>query len=789
MLNELEYLRHKAAELEADRKHLKKALQQSEERFFKIFHASSNPMAITTVKEGRIIDLNEANAHLGGFTREELIGHTVTDLNLLADPEQREKLSRKMREDGAVHNFEVAIRTKAGDTRTVLMSLDPIVVNDEPCELGVTIDITEQKKEADDLRKSEEKYRMLVENSLQGLAIIQDSRIVFCNNTLAEITGYSMEELLSLSPNGVKALIHPDDQELIWQRYKDRVAGKSVPLRYEHRGIKKDGTEIWLGVYANAMEYNGRPAIQAAYIDITKRRRTEKALQDNERRFRSLVETTNDCIWEIDGDGIYTYVSPKVKDLLGYEPEYVTGKEPFDFMPKEEAARVLALFQDIIDSRRSFSGLQNVNMHRDGQEIVLETNGAPILDAQGNFLGYRGIDRDITYRKRAEDERENLQAQLAQAQKMESIGRLAGGVAHDFNNLLTVIKGYTELLLEDFATDDPKRADIEQIAKAGQQAASLTAQLLAFSRKQMLQPRTLNLNDVLDEMGEMLRRLIGEDIDLLTIFQPDLGLINADPGQLQQIVMNLAINARDAMPKGGEITIETANVNLDEDYFRRHPVVKKGSYVMLAISDSGVGMDMETQARIFEPFFTTKGKGKGTGLGLSTVYGIVKQSNGFIWVYSEPGKGTTFKTYFPRTESEIANVTAKNKSEPESRGWGTILIAEDEPVVRSLAVRILRGRGYNVLEASNGKEALDIARKYDRKIHLVLTDVVMPGMSGRDLVSQLESERTGIKALYISGYADNAIVHRGMLDSDIAFLQKPFAVESLARKVRALINS
>jgi nitrogen-specific signal transduction histidine kinase/DNA-binding NarL/FixJ family response regulator len=390
--------------------------------------------------------------------------------------------------------------------------------------------------------------------------------------------------------------------------------------------------------------------------------------------------------------------------------------------------------------------------------------------------------RDITEYKR-------LQAQFMQSQKMEAIGLLAGGVAHDFNNLLNVINGYCELILDDLPADDPKRGDLEQIRHAGKRAASLTSQLLAFSRKQILQPEVLDLNAAITEMSTMLRRLIGEDIELVAINQPDLGMVNADPGQIQQILMNLAANARDAMPQGGKLTIETSNVDLDGGHFHGYPEVAAGPYVMLAISDSGIGMDEATKAHLFEPFFTTKGKGKGTGLGLSTIYGIVKQSNGFIWVYSEPGKGTAFKIYFPRTKSRAAAPANERTLELGSQEVETILLAEDEPSVRSLAARVLRERGYTVLEASNGKEALDVVRGYAGEIHLVLTDVVMPGMSGKDLVSQIEASRPGIKALYTSGYTDDAIVHHGTLDSGVAFLQKPFSVESLTRKVWEAINA
>jgi two-component system cell cycle sensor histidine kinase/response regulator CckA len=372
---------------------------------------------------------------------------------------------------------------------------------------------------------------------------------------------------------------------------------------------------------------------------------------------------------------------------------------------------------------------------------------------------------------------------------MEAIGRLAGGIAHDFNNLLTAINGYSDLLLSDLAPDDPKRADLEHIMEAGERATSLTSQLLAFSRKQILQPRILDLNDAITEASKILRRLIGEDIDLVAVTKPSLGQVKADPGQIQQILMNLAVNARDAMPHGGKLTIETANVDLDEHYVHLHPIVPPGRYVMLAVSDTGIGMDDKTKAHLFEPFFTTKELGKGTGLGLSTIYGIVKQSNGFVWVYSEPERGTTFKIYLPREEGEADTFDDHEKEELGLLGVETILAVEDDASVRSLVIRALRKRGYTVLEASTGMEALRTAQEFEGNIHLLLTDVVMPEMSGKALATQIETARPGIKVLFVSGYTNNAVVHHGVLDPNVAFLQKPFTADVLARKVREVIDS
>ncbi len=391
--------------------------------------------------------------------------------------------------------------------------------------------------------------------------------------------------------------------------------------------------------------------------------------------------------------------------------------------------------------------------------------------------------------KQAEASVKESQERLQHVTKMEAIRVLAGGIAHDFNNFLNVINGYCELLLDDLLADDSRRHDVEQINMAGKRAALLADQLLAFSRKQILQPRVLNLNEIVSSMESTLRRLIHENIDLVIITQPDLGLINADPGQIQQIVINLVTNARDAMPQKGKLIIETADVKLDEEYVREHPAFQAGSYVMLAINDNGPGMNEATKAHLFEPFFTTKARSSGTGLGLSIVYGIVDQSDGFITVYSEPGKGTAFNIYFPRVDGDIVRAPCESKVSPGYEGMETVLIAEDESMVRSLAARVLSERGYTVLEASDGIEALKIAREYAGKIHLLLTDVVMPGMSGKELASRLEAELPGIKSLFVSGYTDDAMAYHGMLDSDVIFLQKPFTVEKLTQKVREVLGS
>jgi two-component system cell cycle sensor histidine kinase/response regulator CckA len=380
-----------------------------------------------------------------------------------------------------------------------------------------------------------------------------------------------------------------------------------------------------------------------------------------------------------------------------------------------------------------------------------------------------------------------LTTQLQQAQKMEAIGQLAGGVAHDFNNLLTVISGYSELLLQSVADDAPFRAELEEIRHAGEQAATLTRQLLAFSRRQVLQPDVLDVNEIVERMDRILRRLIGEDIDVVTRLRPQVDLVLADHGQIEQIVMNLVVNARDAMPHGGRLTLETANVELDEVYAARHPGSRPGPHVMIAVSDTGSGMDRNTIARIFEPFFTTKERGKGTGLGLSTVYGIVKQSGGNIWVYSEPGHGTTFKVYFPRAE-KVAPANRPAGAAPQARAGETVLVVEDQPAVRALITSVLESAGYTVLAAADADGALALCRQHDGDLHLLLTDVVLPGTGGREMARRMLELRPAIKVAFMSGYTDDAIVHHGVLEPGTAFIEKPITADTLLRKVREYLS-
>ncbi len=519
------------------------------------------------------------------------------------------------------------------------------------------------------------------------------------------------------------------------------------------------------------------------------RKQAEEALLAAEARYRDLFENANDIIYICDLEGRFISINKKAEKLTGYTREEAIAMNFSEIVAPEHHDAVRESLSEKIEGSSDSAIYEIEIICKDGERLPVEVS-TRLIREEGRPVAVQGIARDLS-------ERKSLEEQLRQSQKMEAIGCLAGGIAHDFNNLLTAIIGYSQISIAQLDklnlpgiedTIHPLRENIGEVEKAARRAAALTKQLLAFSRKQLLQPKVMDLNALVMDIEIMLRRLIGEDIEMVTHLDARLGYVKADPGQIEQIIMNLVVNARDAMPEGGRLTIETANVELDEDYAGHHLETKPGSYVMLAVSDTGTGMDKETASRIFEPFFTTKTAGKGTGLGLSTVYGIVRQSGGSIYVYSEQGLGTTFKIYLPRIEGTSQSVVTRVPVAQAVQGSETILLVEDEEAVRRLSRVILQMNGYTVLEAANANEAISICDQHGGRIHLIITDVIMPLMSGRQLTEHLADSWPEMKVLYISGYTDNAIVHHGVLGSGMAFLQKPFAPDVLLRKVREVLD-
>jgi PAS domain S-box-containing protein len=641
-----------------------------------------------------------------------------------------------------------------------------------------------QRKQAEEaLREAEKKYRSIVENAAEGIFQTRpDGSYLSVNPALARMYGYDSPEQLMASVTDIGRQVYVDPNRRT--EFKRLMEEDGLVERFEYQVVRKDDTRIWLSENARTVRDETGQVLfyEGAVEDVTERKRAEEALRESEARYRELFEDAPIAYHEVDTEGIVRRVNQAECNLLGYPASEILGKHIWEFLAPEERELNTEAIRAKIRGEQPASSLQRLYVRRNGERVPVEIHENLIRNQNGNVIGVRSAMLDITGRRTLED-------QLRQSQKMEAVGRLAGGVAHDFNNLLGVIIGYSELLLDRYPPSDSKLKHIQEIKKAADRAAGLTRQLLAFSRKQVLAPRRLDVNAVVANISGMLRRVIGEDVELITVPAPSLGNVKADQGQLEQVILNLALNARDAMPRGGKLTIETTNFDLDDAYARRHPSVKPGPYVMLAVSDTGHGMDAETQSHIFEPFFTTKESGKGTGLGLATIYGIIRQSEGHIWVYSEPGKGTTFKIYFPRVQEAAEPLRPGAFPIEIRRGTETVLMVEDEESLRHVTREFLQASGYQVLEARHAAEAIAIVEQHAQPIHLLVTDVVMPKMSGRDLAQRLLLLRPNLKVLYMSGYTDDAILHHGVLDQGVAFLAKPFTRASLARKIREVLEA
>jgi len=604
---------------------------------------------------------------------------------------------------------------------------------------------------------------------------LENLRFLEVNDAAIDHYGYSREEFLAMSI----ADIRPREDV---PRLLQNVSGDRAGLQHsgQWRHATKNGQLIDVEISSHTLTFRGCRAELIVVHDVTKQKQAEDALKQAEQKYRSIFEEAIIGIFQSTPDGRLLSANPAMAELYGYaSPEEMLTKIS-DVRPQLYVDPTRRdEFKRLVEEEGVVRHFEVQVYRKDGSKMWLSANARAIRE-DGVVTRYEGTFEDINERKLLED-------QLRQAMKMEAVGRLAGGVAHDFNNSLAVITGYADLLQLHLAPDDPLRKHAEEIGKAGRRAAALTRQLLGFSRKQVISPVVLDLNAVIEELEKMLHRLIGEDIRVSFKRESKLGRVKVDPGQIEQILMNLAVNSRDAMPQGGRFCIETANVALDETYARQNAYVTPGSYIMLSVSDTGSGMDKETQTHIFEPFFTTKDPGKGTGLGLSTVYGIVKQNNGYIQVYSEPGQGATFKIYFPRVREAVKVPRPEVATLPG--GAETILLVEDEEPLRKLALICLKGRGYTVLEAAEASTALQLSRAHTGEIHLLLTDVVLPTVSGRELASQLVAQRPGVKILYMSGYTGDLIAQHGVLEPGTLLLEKPFTLHSLLTKVRAALGT
>lgn len=865
----------------------------------RLFELAPDALLVTRLRDGQIVDMNARFLETMGYSREELIGRTPLDLGSWVYPEDREVLVTLLREGrGLCSGFETTMRNKQGCEIPVLMSAR---VTEIDGEAYVVTDITGLRRVEEELKASEEKYRLVVENANEAIFIAQEGLLKLVNPKALEVIGYDQE---TIQTRPFPELIHPEDRAMVMDRHLRRARGEDLPSVYSFRIVDREGRVKWVEINAVRMDWEGRPAtlnflsditdrrsaeealreseerarlifntvpdsititrvedgryilvndyfcrltgflreetigrtvsdlnvfvnvqdrerfiremrekgeitnfeiqyrkkdgslftsllsarpiqyagedcLVAVVADISNRKQIEDALRQSEERYRLLVDNANEAILVIQG-GMITFVNPQAIKIMNIEGRALTPQPFLDFIHPEDRETVLQRYQERLSGEVPPARYSFRLVDQEGKTIWVEINAVQIAwEGEPAALVFL---TDIT-------EKKQLEMQFLQSQKMEAVGRLAGGVAHDFNNLLTSILGHSDLMMMRLRPGDPLIGDIKEIIKAAKRATDLTRQLLAFSRKQVMQPRLLNLNGIISDMKKMLNRLIGEDITLETLLSPDLGQVLVDPGQIDQVIMNLVVNARDAMPKGGTLTIETGNALLDEVQVRSYMGAKPGAYVLLSVKDSGSGMSEELQSHIFEPFFTTKELGKGTGLGLSTVYGIVKQSNGYIRVDSLPGQGTVFKIFLPQQQGKAESGLKLERGKVSLRGGETILLAEDNELVRGLTRSVLEHFGYQVLETKDGEEAGRMSKGYEGPIHLLLTDVVMPGISGRVLAEQLQISRPGIKILFMSGYSEEAVLLQGMQILGAHFLQKPFTPEELGLLVREILDS
>jgi two-component system, cell cycle sensor histidine kinase and response regulator CckA len=764
----------------------------SDDMFRTVFRAIPDPASISKLRDGAavdvLVDVNDALLELTGCTREQMIGRTLVDFGF-CDEQERIRLVSNLLETGTVQNLETRLRfSGTGQPRTYWFSARLIDLNGERHILAVARDVTqrasaelEREKAERALRASESRLKTIFELAPDTYFLNDLTGIILDGNRASEaLTGYSRHELIG--KNLLTLGLIPDEElPLAMNRMARSAAGEFVEPQ-EFTVLRKDGKRASIEIRSFPTEIDGKRTMLVAARDITDRRRAELALKKSEESLGKAQRMAALGNWELDcvsgnlewSDEVYRIYGVSIETFVPSHQKFLASVHPEDKEKVEVALRDIFLTGELYSI--DFRIVRVDGSHRYVRERAeLEADGA------GNPLRLIGTVQDIT-------EYKGLEERFHTAQKLECVGRLAGGIAHDFNNLLTVINGYSSMLLRGSEADARTRSGLEEIKKAGEKASMLTQQLLAFSRKQVVQPRLLDLNSIVRDTERMLRRLIGENIALTSVLDPDLGKIKVDPGQLSQILLNLAVNARDAMPDGGSLTLETANIEFQTRFVEGRQSVVPGPYVLLAVSDTGTGMDEATRSRIFEPFFTTKGPGRGTGLGMATVYGIAEQCGGWVWVYSEPGKGTTVKVYFPRAGAALVVDEEVPALTEGLRGNETILVVEDQEEVRKFAVTVLSGAGYRILTAENGVAALKMCENREMPVDLLLTDVVMPGMSGRELSRRFRTVCPATKVLFMSGYTDNLAMLRNEVDADAVFLQKPFDPYDLAAAVRTLLG-
>jgi PAS domain S-box-containing protein len=760
-----------------DRQQTRSALQHSEARYRLLVENSQE--AIYVLQDARFKFVNRKCLELAGLAEAEMLRRSILDFV----PEPDRQLVHMQHQhvcssDGSAQSQEIRFTLPHGEERWMSVNAVRIEWEGRPATLNFATDITERRRAELALRRWADAF----EHCAHGIAIGVPgiNRVLVCNPALARMLQRSVQEINGMP---IVSLYTPEYHQRLaaWIAEADRVG----QVRYEACMVRADGSSFPVQMdIVSVLDKDGKTKYRVATAqDISQQKQTLENLRQSEQRFRDISFSTADWVWEVDPEGRYTFASESVEHLLGYRPEEILGRTPFDLMPKPEAERVSRLFCDIASARRPFSGLENTNLHKSGRLVVLETSGVPVFDASGNFQGYRGMDRDITARKQ-------LEAQLRQAQKLEAVGQLAGGVAHDFNNILAAIMMQLNLLQMNQALDRKTLSALDELQEEAQRAAGLTRQLLMFSRRAVLDVKPLDVDAVVENLLKMLRRLIGENVDLQFGRRTALPLVEADAGMIEQVLMNLVVNARDAMPRGGTIKIATTAVAFPPASIPQESIRRGGRFVCLAVSDTGDGMDAETLKRIFEPFFTTKEVGKGTGLGLATVHGIAAQHKGWVEVDSAVGAGSTFRVYLPAIEQSSASAAPRRELSPLVGGKETILVVEDQPKVRRLIALTLRAQGYAVHEAGTGQEAIAVWQQHQGQIDLLFTDMIMPeGLTGLELTERLRAAKPGLKAIISSGYSAEIAQKDAIDKAGVIYLAKPYEAQTLTEVVRRCLDA
>ncbi|MBN1294871.1 MAG: PAS domain S-box protein [Candidatus Latescibacteria bacterium] len=766
----------------SERKQVENALKESEERFRAIFENAPYPIVITSLKDGKYVDANKAFLDTRGISREELLGYTHEDFALINDNEITD-IMNELNEKGVIKNREATIVNKDGTHNHIYFSSVLLEFHGNMHVLSMTVDVTEKKHAEEALKKSEKRFRTLFKMAPIPMAnISRDGKINELNYSLTQLMGYTIDDVPTLEQAWNLSLPDPDLRKQVILKWRTELekslADNSDMESFECPVLCKDGTEHAMIVGTKLIA----DSIIVSFFDITEQKKVKEAIDFERQQLLSIFNNMSEII----------YVSDPVTYEMLFANQYLRkliGKDPTGGLCYKELQNL---------DRPCYFCTNNIILNNDGKPYRWQYHNpvsnidVDIVDQIIRWPDGRDvrleIAADITEQKQAEKDREKLQNQLLQSQKLEAVGTLAGGVAHDFNNMLGAIIGYTELTVGEIDPANPLRENLDRILEAAQRSSNLTRQLLAFARKQIVEPVIFELNEPVEAILKMIRRLIGENIELARLPGINKCTIRMDPSQFDQILVNLCVNAKDAITGIGKITIETDSVAFDEEYCETHAEYVPGRYVLLSVSDNGCGMDKETQNHIFEPFFTTKSIGKGTGMGLATVYGIIKQNDGFINVYSEPDQGTTFKIYIPCHADKVSTEQPEKKEKiPHSRGE-TILLVEDDPTLLTMSTRMLQRLGYTVLPASTPQEAIRLVSETDPKIHLFITDVVMPEMNGRELAERILAIRPAIKHLFMSGYTADVIAHQGVLDKGINFIQKPFSLKDMASKIREVLD-